>query len=1129
MRFLPVLLLAGALSLSMLVSNGRSQSPAAPDSKKDATKAGKKAEKKGLSLKPERKVEFTADEGTWISLDLSPDGKTILFELLGDLYTMPVEGGEAKAVVTGMAFDSMPRYSPDGKRIAFISDRDGADNLWIANADGSNPKQLSKEKQATVFSPAWTPDGEYVVVSLSGPASRGATELWMFSGVGGSGLKITKGAAVPVGPVAGPGGPGGGGAGVINGFGAWPTKDGQYFYFAGRAGGAGGGGGGRMQNTQIYRRNRLTGDEDSITFAQGNAFKPAVSPNGKTLIFATRFDTQTGLRVRNLANGDERWLKYPIQRDEQEARASRDLLPGYAFTADGSAILISYGGKIHRIEVATGADRVIPFTAKVSLDIGPNLNNYPQKIETGPVRARLTQSVRESPNGKRVAFSSLTELYTADIPASGNASAPTRKVSVGEHAREYQPSWSPDGQWIAYVTWSTAGGHIWKRRADGSGTPTQVTRTAAFYRDPVWSPDGTRIVALRTARQTRVNHPSDFTSPQPGLDIVWIPSAGGEAVMIAPSRGSGRPHFGPEPDRLYVYGPGGLASMRFDGTDRKVALTVTGPSRTPQPAPARDVQISPDGKYALALVTNHLYVMVIPHTGETPAINVRASSVPVKKLTTIPTDTFGWSGDGKTMTWTTGSTYFRQPITTVDWTPDPTGPAGGRGPRGDTEPAAAEGEKLEAAAKPPVKFPGQEIELPVERARYTPKGTVVLRGGTAITMKGDEVLKDTDIVITDNRIAAIGARGKVAIPGGAKIIDIKGKTVMPGMVDIHAHWEVHHQVLDTEDYTYLANIAYGVTSGRDPQTNTNDQFAYQDLVELGEMIGPRAWSTGPGVFSDSDFQSLDEAKNTIARYKKHFRTNFIKSYMVGNRQQRQWMVEACKEHQMIVTTEGGADFKLDLTHAIDGFSGNEHSLPVVPLFNDIVQLFAKTGTVYTPTLLVSYGGPMGENYWYKNEEMYKDKKLRRFIPQEVLYSKLARLQHYRDDEFIFPKIAAGATAILRAGGKIGLGGHGEMQGLQCHLEMWSMAMGGMKPHEILRMATLDSAAALGYASEIGSLEAGKMADLIVLNKDPLADIRNSNTIQYVMKNGEMWDGDTMDQVWPVQKKLAEMWWWKDRP
>jgi hypothetical protein len=312
----------------------------------------------------------------------------------------------------------------------------------------------------------------------------------------------------------------------------------------------------------------------------------------------------------------------------------------------------------------------------------------------------------------------------------------------------------------------------------------------------------------------------------------------------------------------------------------------------------------------------------------------------------------------------------------------------------------------------------------VEKPRHTPRGNIVLRGAKVITMRGNETITDADVVVTDNRIVAVGRRGTVAVPADARIFDVKGKVIMPGLVDIHAHWEVRHQVLDTEDYTFWANLAYGVTTGRDPQTNTNDTFAYTDLVDIGEMIGPRAFSTGPGVFADTDFQSAEEAKNTVARYRKHYKTNTLKSYLVGNRQQRQWVVEACKELQVLPTTEGGADFKMNLTHAIDGFSGNEHALPIVPLYNDVVQLFAKTGITYTPTLLVAYGGPIGEYHFFETTEVYDDPKLQRFTPQSVLYGKTARLPWFRRTEYIFPQIAAGAAAILKAGGRIGLVGHG---------------------------------------------------------------------------------------------------------
>ena len=232
-------------------------------------------------------------------------------------------------------------------------------------------------------------------------------------------------------------------------------------------------------------------------------------------------------------------------------------------------------------------------------------------------------------------------------------------------------------------------------------------------------------------------------------------------------------------------------------------------------------------------------------------------------------------------------------------------------------------------------------------------------------MRGDEVIAEGDVVVTDHRIAAVGPEGAVKVPEGAKVIDVSGTTIVPGFVDTHAHWtEIRRGVLDMQNWSFFANLAYGVTTGRDPQTSTNDMFAYQDLVETGDLVGPRAFSTGPGVFSDTDFQSAEEVDGVVARYKKYYRTNTLKSYMIGNRRQRQWMIEACRKNQVMPTTEGGLDLKLNLTHAIDGFSGNEHSLPVVPLFADVVELFARTGISYTPTLLVAYGGPFGETYFF---------------------------------------------------------------------------------------------------------------------------------------------------------------------
>lgn len=1054
----------------------------------------KKADKNELPLDGVRKLEFETDEGTWISLDVTPDGQAIVFELLGDIYKVGIAGGEATRLTNGLPFDAQPRVSPDGKWLAFISDRSGSDNIWVTKPDGTDPRKLTNESQDAVISPAWTPDSQYVIASIRG--TRG-TELRMFHVNGGSGIALgspgsTEAAAAPPPP---------GGATTPSRLGASVSPDGRYLFVAQATGGPTGGA--ALPRWQIARLDMRTGDIDVLTQAEGSGMRPVVSRDGTLLVYATRHETKTGLRLRDLTTGADRWLKWPVQRDEQETGGSpsRDTFPAYAFMPDGKSLIVTYDGKLYRVDTVSGEAVNVPFKAKVSLDVGPDLE-FPYKVPQGPVRARLIQDPRQSPDGKRLAMSVLTKIYVMDLQKNA---VPKRLTST--NSWEFKPTWSPDGQWIAYVTWAMDGGHIWKVRADGSGEPQQLTRVPAFYTDIVFSPDGSRVVGLRGNEYMRHQTFSEFGGLRIPLDLVWLPSGGGDVELIVPARGVGNPHFAQDPNRIFVYSNDGLISLRYDGTDRRTHLRVTGPGRAgaPRPPSADAVIMRPDGRWALASVNNQLWVVAVPpYTGTAPSISVRSPSLPAKRLTDIGADYFAWADDGKTLTWGIGSTLFRRAFDTVDFTPEPS--SGGRGagePSADSAQAEAAKEKAEqdkkaeeGKKKDPLDLDKnvEAIEVTLEFPRAAPKGIIALRHATVISMKAGEIIRDADIVVTDNRITAIGRSGSVRIPSGTREVDVRGAFVIPGFVDTHAHWEFRtHDVLEPQNWSLIANLAYGVTAGLDVQTSTNDYFAYQDLVETGQSLGQRAFMTGPGVFSSNDFQSYEATLAYLKRYKQHYRTPNIKSYMVGNRKQRQWVVMASKELQLMPTTEGGRDLKLDMTHAIDGMHGNEHTLPVAPLSRDVVELFARTKTAYTPTLLVNYGGIIAEEYFYATTEVHDDRKLNRFYPHNVLDDMTRRRRVWaRKDEFFFPMAAESAARIQRAGGLVGVGGHGQLQGLGYHWEMWALAMGGMTPREVLQAATIDGAKIIGFDQDLGTLEAGKLADLVVLDKNPLDDIRNTD-------------------------------------
>jgi imidazolonepropionase-like amidohydrolase/Tol biopolymer transport system component len=992
---------------------------------------------------------------------------------------MPITGGKAKVLRSGIPFEIQPRYSPDGKHISFTSDAGGGDNIWIMKADGTDSKQVTKEDFQLLNNATWMPNSNYLVARKHFTSSRslGAGEMWQYHISGGSGVQLTKrkndqqDVNEPV-----------------------ISPDGKFMYYSEDVAPGGYFKYNKDPNSEIYAINRYdfeTGETEKIIGGPGGAARPQISRDGKLLAYVKRVRTATVLYVHNLETGEEGPVYDKLNKDQQAAWALFGVYPNFNWMPNNEEIIIWTGGKIQKINIKTNQATVIPFTADVAIDIADRVH-FDTTISDKDFTVKMIRDAVTSPDGKTLVFRALGYLWTKNLP-NGSPKRLTTDLDF-----EAEPTFTSDGKEIIYVSWNDTNLGAIKKINLASKKSIKLTSEKGIYRTPSLSPDQKTIVYVKEGG----NMDQGFAfSKKPG--IYTMNATGGKSKFIS-SKGE-YPIFTNDGNRIF-FQTGGvffgdltkeLKSVDLNGKEERTHIKSKYANR---------LVPSPDNEWIAFTHLHKAYVAPLNINGQEVDLDNKTTNVPVSELSKEAGINLHWSPDSKNVMWMLGDSYFSNAIKNR-FTFLPNSP-----------------EKVEKPSDIGIKI---DLKSKVDK----PKGQIALTNARIITMDGDKVIENGSIIINENRIEAIGNASDIRIPETAMVYDLTGKTIMPGMVDAHAHIGAFRYGLTTQqNWPLYANLAFGVTTSHDPSSNTESIFTLSEMVKSGAVVGPRIYSTGFILYgAEGDFKAvvnnIDDARFAVKRTKV-FGALSVKSYNQPRRDQRQQVLQAAREEGINVVPEGGSTFFTNMTMVIDGHTGVEHNIPVAPVYKDVLELWGTSKVGYTPTLIVNYGGLNAEYYWYQKTNVWENKKLLEFTPREVIdsrsrYRMMAPDEDYENDHIFTSKTV---KALADSGVKVNMGAHGQLQGMGAHWELWSIQQGGMSNLEALKTATINAANYIGAGKDIGSLEAGKLADILVLEKNPLENIQNSNTLLYTIANGRIYESETMNETGNEPKKRQNFYW-----
>ncbi len=1080
MRYLAAALLAGAAVIA---------SPLAAQSKSKAAKAEESwniEAPKGATIK---QVPIKTDEGTWMDVDVSPDGQTLAFTLLGDIYTMPITGGTPRRIAEGLAWDVQPRFSPDGKRIAFTSDRGGGDNIWVMNLDGSDKRQVTKEDFRLLNQPSWSPDGRFIAAKkhFTTERSAGTGEIWLYHVSGGGGVQVVERANERLQkelgePVFAP-----------DGSAIYYTRNttpGNVFEYA------------QDSNAGIFaieRHDLATGEVTTAVSGYGGAVRPAPSPDGKELAFVRRDKDVSQLWVKDLASGRERMIYGALDLDVQETWAVTGVYPNIDWLPDSSAIVFWAAGKLNRVNRDGTGHAVIPFTINDTRGVAsaphPVIEVAPESFTT-----TMPRFATLSPDGSRVVFESLGRLH---VKSAKGKDLPRPLTGDSADVVEAFPAFSRDGSRLAYVRWNDAAlGEI--VIADANGQNPRVLTGPGHFGNLSFSPDGS-MIAFEKREGGYLTAP-DF-SENPGIYV--MPASGaGEPQLVR--RDGANPQWGAASDRLFMLARegGGLALVSTDLNGEARRVHAKGDL-------ANDLRIAPDGRTIAFRQNYEVFAMPLVPGGKPVDVSEKGGALPVTKVSTGGADYLGWANEGETLFWSIGPSLQSANVS-------------------DFFAAApkADGDKTAAYSPPTTGIP---LGVTVQKSK--PSGTTVITGARVLTMRAglaaDDagVIENGMIVIEGDRITGVhdATTVRIKFAEGTRFIDASGKTIMPGLVDAHAHGAYGvGDLIPQQNWALLQDLALGVTTVHNPSSQASTVFAAAERQRAGLTLGPRIFSTGeiiygakaPEVYARID--SYDDALAHVRRIKAQGGIS-VKNYNQPRREQRQMVARAAAAENMLVVAEGGSLFGMDMNLVADGNSTLEHNVPVDVFYDDVLQFFGQSNTNYTPTLVVTYGGLAGDPYWRQAMDVFAHP-LMHHTPPKMLLAETARRVKAPEWAFVDDNNAREARKLAQRGVKVSIGAHGQQAGIGAHWELWSFARGGMSAVEALKAGTIVPAQSLGMDKDIGSIEVGKLADLVILSDDPSQDIAHSDNIEQVMLGGRLYDAKTLNEVGTGTAVRQPYWW-----